>query len=265
MFTQLNNITRSCITALIVCSVLGVGHAAQAQKPQAQKPAATPAPGSDKLDVTDLEKKYWASKDTDFSVVQNRTYSKANRFALSAQYGTLINDQYSDGNSLSTSLSYYFSERHGMELTYSSIDSKDNKSVEAFKSQNGATPDHNKIMGYYGASYNWVPFYAKMSFLSSKILYFDMAISPGLGVTSYEAQVETGNVKKTAPTASLDVTQMFFLGKHFAVRVDYKNRWFNQQVLKASGSFSGPGPAGSELRKDLNHTSLLMFGAEFFF
>ena len=33
--------------------------------------------GSDKLDIKKLEQKYWAAKDDDFSVVQNRRYVKA--------------------------------------------------------------------------------------------------------------------------------------------------------------------------------------------
>src|SRR3954454_2812075 len=53
---------------------------------------------SDKVDVTELEKKYWAPKDTDFSVVQNRTYSKQGKFAISALYGLHIDDDFSKGS-----------------------------------------------------------------------------------------------------------------------------------------------------------------------
>lgn len=227
-------------------------------------PVATDEPGvenkSDKLDVTDLEKKYWAAKDTDFSVVQNRTYAKAGRFALSAGYGMLVNDPYSEGTNLSASLNYYFSERIGAEINYMQTDSNDNKSTEYFKSRFGATPDHAKLKSYYGAAFNWVPFYAKMSVQNVKIIYFDMAISPGFGVTTYEQQVSSGNKSATAPTVSLDITQSFFLSKHFAFRFDYKNRWFQEQVLGHSGA-----TRGQEVKKETNHTTILLFGATVFY
>lgn len=215
---------------------------------------------SDKLDVTDLEKKYWAAKDTDFSVVQNRLFPKAGRLALSAGYGMLVNDAYSEGTNLSTSLNYYFSERMGLELNYMQTNAEDNNSTEYFKTRFGATPDHGKIESYYGAAFNWVPFYAKMSVQNIKIIYFDMAISPGVGVTSYEQQVSTGNKTVTAPTVSLDVTQSFFLNRHFAFRFDYKNRWFQEQIVGHSGA-----SAGREIKKETNHTTILLFGATVFF
>ena len=98
-------LTTFVATGVFACLTFLAAERANAQAPKADAPAGA----SDKVDVTDLEKKYWASKDTDFSVVQNRVYSKANRFALTAQYGFLINDQWSDGPKFAGSLGYYFS------------------------------------------------------------------------------------------------------------------------------------------------------------
>ncbi len=211
---------------------------------------------SDKVDVTDLEKKYWASKDTDFSVVQNRLYTKANRFALSLQYGTLINDPWSEGPSFSGSLGYYFSERFGIEGHYQQTNSVDNKALVNLKSQSG-TANHGKIMSYQGLSANWVPFYAKMSVLNNTIIYFDMAFSPGIGVTGYEQQQLGGNRLKSAPTVSLDITQSFFFSKYAAFRVDYKNRWFQEEVI----SFN----SGASVNTETAQTSMLLFGFTFYY
>lgn len=265
MFTQRKDITRSFIAVLAICAVMGASPQAFAQKP-APTPAPAASPSGDKLDVTDLEKKYWAAKDTDFSVVQNRTYAKANRFALSAQYGTLINDSYSEASIINGSANYYFSERLGIEAMYSSIDSKDSKQLEAFKSQYSTNASHNKQKGFYGVAVNWVPFYAKMAFLSSKIMYFDMAISPFVGMTTYEQQLETQGLKEqTAFTYGFNVTQSYFLSRHFAFRVDYRNYWFNEDVVKFSGTSGGAGAEGAKIRTDLNHSSQLLFGATYFF
>src|SRR5690606_39441233 len=98
-------------------------------------------------------------------------------------------------------------------------DPSDNKMVTSFEDRYGATPNHGKVTGYYGASFNWVPFYAKMSWLGSRILYFDMASSPGLGVTTYDQQTDSGPKAATAPTPSFDVSQSIFFSKNFAFRV----------------------------------------------
>lgn len=231
--------------------------AAKAAAKQEAKPAETAVgAGDEKVDVTDLEKKYWASKDTDFSVVQNRLYSKANRLALSLQYGFLINDQWSDGPTMGGSLGYYFSERFGVEGQYQSTGSTDNKSLANLKAQAGVA-NHGKIKSYQGASFNFVPFYAKMSVMNSSIIYFDMAISPGVGMTSYEQQRRTGNQEKNAPTVSLDITQSFFFSKYSAFRVDYRNRWFQEEVVSYN--------TGASVSTETSQTSLLMFGFTFFY
>ena len=220
--------------------------------------ASQAAPGeSDKVDVTDLEKKYWAQKDTDFSVVQNRLYTKANRLSLNLQYGFLINDQWSDGPTLATSLGYFFSERFGVEAHYQSTSSADNKALSNLKAQSG-TANHGKIKGYQGMTVNWVPFYAKMSVMNSTIIYFDMAISPGVGVTTYEQQRESGNQEKNAPTVALDISQTFFFSKYAAFRVDYKNRWFQEEIVR----FRSP---SASVNTETSQTSVLTFGFNFFF
>jgi outer membrane beta-barrel protein len=241
-------LTTFVATGIFACLTFLAADRANAQAPQ----SATSAGSSDKVDVTDLEKKYWASKDTDFSVVQNRLYSKAGRFALTAQYGFLINDQWSDGPTFSGSLGYYFSERFGIEGHLQVTNSVDNKALSNLKSQAG-TANHGKITGYQGLSVNWVPFYAKMSILNSSIMYFDMAISPGVGVTTYDQQREAGNISMTAPTVALDVSQSFFFSKYAAFRVDYKNRWFQEEVVR----FRNP---STSVNTETAQTSILTFG-----
>jgi hypothetical protein len=66
-------LTTFVATGVLACLTFLAASRANAQAPQ----AGSPSGASEKVDVTDLEKKYWASKDTDFSVVQNRVYSKA--------------------------------------------------------------------------------------------------------------------------------------------------------------------------------------------
>jgi len=196
-----------------------------------------PAGGStpEKVDIQDLEQKYWAPKDTEFNVVQNRLYTKAGRFGISLQGGGLINDAYSDGTQYGGALNYYFAETMGAELQYYRTNAKNNQSTQDYVNQGnlGATfPNHGKLQGYVGANFNWIPIYAKMSLLEKKILYFDLAISPGLGMTEYKQQRASGagDVLQSF-TYSLDISQHVYLSRSFAIRLDMKNRFWTEKVV----------------------------------
>lgn len=257
------------LIALLSCaSVDAVAQSGRrtAQASQKTSPGETsnnPGPDSEKLDVTDLERKYWAAKDTDFNVVKNRLYSKAGRFALTGMYGTLVNDPWSEGPTYGVSANYYFSERYGVEVTYSNSDTTDNQ-VTGNLIQQGGKANHGKYKQFYGAAFNWVPFYAKMSVLNSAITYFDMSFSVGAGVSEYEQQRDIGPVRKTSPTLTLDVSQHFFLNNHMALRVDLKNRWYEEELVYFS---SGSIPAGGtrEIGNETNHTTMLLFGLTLYY
>jgi outer membrane beta-barrel protein len=260
MFSQSNSNKSSTTLVLAIIAALVLALPAHAQKNKQEAQPQSP----DKLDVTDLEKKYWAAKDTDFSVVQNRTYAKEGRFALTAQYGTLVNDAYSEGPVYNAGLNYYFTERHGLEFTYQKANLSDSRATENYKNLSGAVQaDFNRFISYYGVSYNWVPVYAKVSLLNKKIIYFDMAISPGVGQLTYEAQMEAAypDVKKSTTAVSLDVTQTFFLSRSLALRIDYKNKWYQEKILKSSGLFTH----GQELKTGTANTTTLTFGVQLFF
>jgi outer membrane beta-barrel protein len=226
------------------------------------KPGTAPvaAEKSEKLDISELEQKYWAPKDTDFSVVQNRTYTKANRYAVSLLGGPIVNDPYNSGFSVALAGNYYFNERYGVELQY--IDSsglKDSDAVEEFCGLSGGCvlPDFNRPVTFYGAGFNWVPIYAKMSLLGSRIIYFDMQFTPILGMSTYEQQNNIGAGKeKTAFTYGIDVTQYFFFDKNLALRFNLQNRWSKQDIIEYDGT--------NKVRTDNDHTALFLFGLTYF-
>lgn len=258
------------LVAAISFSIPGFAKSRSATSSSSEVPSADSPPGAapanagdpEKLDVSDLERKYWTAKDTDFDVVQNRLYSKAGRYSVSTMIGQFINDPWSDGWIYGVGASYYFTERYGVELSYNKADTKDNQASEQLSTQGGKA-NHGKYKQFYGAAFNWVPFYAKMSVLNSSITYFDMSISPGVGISEYEQQMDIGNSRQSSLTWTLDVTQHFFINKYSAVRVDLKNRWYQEDIAYySSGTAAGrPRVFGTEL----NHTSILMLGLNFYF
>lgn len=221
---------------------------------------------SDKLDLRRLEDKYWAAKDTDFSVVQNRTYTKAGRAFVSVSYGPLINDEWSIGRMTNFTGGYYFSERFGVEVAHENGDLKKNDGIVQIEQYNGLHPNYNKFVSYTSVNAIWVPFYAKMSFLDRAIVYFDMQFALGLGNMTYENQIdpsEGSNEKKTSFGYNFDFTQQLFFSEHWAVRLDVKNKWSKQDLVRyrLQGSGAVDRDLGSSNRQD---TSFLL-GVTFFF
>jgi outer membrane beta-barrel protein len=237
-------------------------------------PAPAPSPTSpgaaklkdDKVDVSDLENKYWAPKDTDFSVVQNRTYTKEKRWFATLHYGPIINDKYSDGYVPGLSVNYFLSERLGFQATYMKADLHDSNMVTSFREvATGARPDFNRFTDYYGVGVSFVPFYAKMSLMGRKIMYFDMAITPTIGMTGYDQQTDDGNRSQSSMTYGIDITQYFFLKNWFAIRADVKNQWNSEDVLKYRG-VTPPDLTGTKVRTESqHHNTFFLLGLTFFY
>jgi outer membrane beta-barrel protein len=221
---------------------------------------------SDRLDLKRLEDSYWAAKDTDFSVVQNRTYTKKGRFFGSLSYGPLINDPWYVGRQTGFSVGYYFNERWGVELNHELGSLEDGESTKATFTAGGA-PDRNKFLDYTSLNLVIVPFYAKMSFWDRKIMYFDMQFAVGVGQMNYEQQKVTGTLgneiaiheKQSAIGFNLDVTQQLFFHENFAFRLDLKNKFSPQDKRKYRGNNNNS--LGEEI---VNDTSLL-FGLTIFY
>lgn len=230
---------------------------------------ATPAAnaGSDKLDIRKLEQKYWSAKDDDFAVVQNRRYTKAKRFYLSANYGVPFNDPFNNGSILGFNFGYFFNERWGLDLEHKSASLKDNDAVTSFQSRFGAYPDHNTFTGSQILSISLVPFYAKMSFMDRSIIYFDMGLSIGGGTMSYKIKQIEGDITKSTAVVKFSVFQQIFFTEHLAVRADLTNTWGKQERAKYYNPGHGQyGYTDSRKldEKTANDTSLL-FGLTYWF
>jgi outer membrane beta-barrel protein len=272
---------RLIFTVITVLTALGAqaqSKAYQRKKPAAKAapavvPAAKPAPtaakaaeaapakaDSEKLDIQDLEQKYWAPKDTDFSVVQNRTYTKAGRVAASLMTGPIVNDTFNEGLTTALNVSYYFDERYGVEFMYQSSDLEDSQATKKFRSQlsgGAVSPDYNRDVSFYGVGFNWVPFYAKMSFLGRKIIYFDMQVTPVIGMSTYEQQSEVKTPEESSFSYGVDVTQFFFFSDNVAVRGTLHNRFYSADVLGYQ--------SGAVTRTDSTTTTMFLVGLTYFF
>lgn len=222
-------------------------------------PAAAPA-ADKKIDISDLENRYWTEKDKEFSVVQNRIYTKAHKFSVAPSFGTIINDPFTTTLNYGLTANYYFNEREGVGMDLWMTSSTVAEFVPRIASLGGA-PDHNIAKGYLGFNYQWIPIYAKMSLLEKKIIYFDMGISPGLGATWMRSAAYGTTPPPTkdqyALTLAVDVFQQFFLAEKFAVRLDLKNHLYPETIYG--------GVSGTQLSTKMTYNCSVLFGFTYFF
>lgn len=230
----------------------------------AQAQADSKASGdSDKLDIKKLEDKYWSAKDDDFSVVQNRSFTKEHRYFVTLQSGIPINDPYSYGNVSGVSAGYYFSERWGVEVSSLSTSFRDNDATDQFITDHKTVPNHNTLNGMTGVQVNYVPLYAKMSFLDKKIIYFDMGIAFGIGQTKFTQNISTGDQSQTASNYMFSLYQHFFFSENLAFKFDFRNTWTNEERMRYKLNPGEPESARTIGAKSINDTALL-FGITYF-
>lgn len=228
----------------------------------------TPAPApekrdSDRLDIKQLEDKYWAAKDDDFSVVQNRAYPKAKRYYATLQGGIPVNDPYSDGTVTGLNVGYHFNERWGIEGSYLMASFKENDAVQQFIDDHGTIPNHNTLKNMRGLQLNYIPLYAKMSLLDKKIIYFDMGLGLYLGQTTFTQNMNIGDKDVTEFGYGISVYQHFFFSEHFAFKVDFRNTWTNEERQRYQIGGTEPESARALSKKQI-HDTMLLFGITFF-
>lgn len=196
---------------------------------------------SDKVDLKKLEDKYWAAKDEDYAVIQNRTFAKSGKFYLSGMYGTLVNDPFAQSKPYGANLGYYFNEDFGIEVSYLSNTSKKSDSVSKFNTiAANISPNYNLPGTSVALSVSYTPFYAKMSFMNMAIMYFDMGFTAGFGLSEYDqiirlyngsTPVGEGSIRQNSPHFEIGVMQQLFITKNFAVRLDLKNNFYNERTV----------------------------------
>ncbi len=232
---------------------------------QAEPKAAAPQ----KVDTKNIEEKYWQPSDQSYSVVQSRTYAKEKKFGVSLLAGPVLMDQYAQGFNFDAALSYYFTERWGVELqgsVYSLSDNEITKDIVAL----GGSPDFGRVKSFYGMIARWVPFYSKMSFMGTKVVYFDMSFGLGVGLMNYEQFTENGTSNEkigqstNSPAVQFDISQTYFINPKFAVRVDYKMRFFNEEILAFNDKGSGE-LKGDVFETKLSDVSSLNVGVTYYF
>ena len=191
---------------------------------------------AERVNVENIKQKYWArGEESELGVVQNRLYSKEHKIELSGFYGFLGSDPFLNTSAVGGSIGFHLSEYLSLSVmgwkSYANPSSAFEGFTQNLQAAKGvpAVPDTNFPKSYYGGEVGWNLLYGKLSVLGKAIIYYDLHLLGGLGVTS----TESGNNL----TPHIGLGQQVFLSKLISLRVDYRLMRYNETLInKANGS-----------------------------
>lgn len=163
-------------------------------------------------------------------VLQNRFFKKELRPEIGFFGSAFLNEAYTDTIATGVKLAFHFNEWIGVEAMYLKTkvdDSEDKKALRnlIYESVRGGTKvpevEVNPVYSAVDVNATFAPFYGKLNFLDSMIVYSDMFITGGMSA------VETFQGQKTAWL--LGIGQRFYWHRSMSLTIDYRDRIYDEQ------------------------------------
>jgi len=135
-----------------------------------------------KVDVDQIKRQYWRQGE-DVDVVQNRLYSKKRKMQFGLFGGSISTDPFLSVRNAGAMLGYHFSEYFSFHLLFHRDFAKDSSAAEFLRVDAGAVANTNEPVWYAGGEGAFSLIYGKLSLFGIRILYFDMMLMAGGGLT----------------------------------------------------------------------------------
>lgn len=241
---------------MVVVAGVNPGTAGAADKP---KPSASPAPmdlpSAEAVDVNKIKEKYWAKgSETEIGVVQNRLYSKQGRVETGLFYATISSDPFLSMSGVGGEAGYHFSEYFSAHLLGWKHFVSSSRALQTFESEVGFTTNTNRPYYFFGVEGRGSIMYGKLSFVGKSIIYFDLHLQGGLGLT----KTETGRYV----TPFLGIGQQIYLSQSLTLRLDFRTMYYKEAIVAKSAA-SGFA-VGQFIADRANWTNTLTLGVSYF-
>jgi outer membrane beta-barrel protein len=179
--------------------------------------------GNETQELEKVKKRYWAAgEEAEIGVVQNRTYAKSEKFELGVFGGLTINDPFLNTKTAGIDIGYNVTEYFGLHAVGWKSFVSPSSALVTFEREKAATANTNLPKSYLGLEALGSVFYGKLSVLGAKIIYYDLHLAGGAGVT----ETENGNYL----TPGIGIGQRFYANKWFSVRIDYRLQFYKEDV-----------------------------------
>ncbi|RAL24852.1 hypothetical protein DL240_01175 [Lujinxingia litoralis] len=220
--------------AMVVALTVGLfASPALAQEPSAAAPEEE-ASGDDGLpEVDEDDPMYWAQM-RDVFVMQQRAFLKEGRFALTVYGGVIPNNIFEQYFPLGLRANYFLLENIGLELATSFALKRPTGLQETLEDEAGAGAESVLIgdsqLSHTNFGLVWSPVYGKLAYYNDRLIYLDMNIYGGAGMTVVQTQSDFNAAPSTTvkPEGVLGAGLALYLGEHAAVRADYRQFIFQK-------------------------------------
>jgi outer membrane beta-barrel protein len=178
----------------------------------------------------------WLDPDKKIYVLQNRKFSKANHLHLSVLGGVGLSNSYRSVEVLDPRLSYYFTESWGVEFFYTKSFNSDNNTYKALaNSQPGTWPVIRDVQAEYGATLQWVPWYAKIN-VFNKIIYFDWLFGAGAGmIQTAVSRPQLSSTTQNFTAFNFETGHIYHLTQMTSIRLDLKGSVYRAMAFGTQG------------------------------
>jgi outer membrane beta-barrel protein len=194
-----------------------------------KKPEAAAAAKKAAAEVQNLSDLAKLAPFSDVAVIERRFLPKTQRFEVSADIFTNLNNPFYTAYGGEGKLAYYFTERWALEgigqfATTSSREATD----DLVKNRNITTTNDVTARSFFGGAVKWNPIYGKITLLNKSIIPFDLNFDVGGGMTN-----TTDN--QTVPTFHFSTAQVFAWTKATAFRWDFSMNYYTANTGASGG------------------------------
>lgn len=245
------------VLSLVLLSLF-IGSTTYAAGPAASPPPSATADNSaeagESVDVSKITEKYWAQgKETELGVVQNRKYTSAGKIELEGFFGTLSSDPFLSVHHYGGSLGYHFNQYFSLHAIAWKASASGSDALSTFQALPGSPiVNTNMPKGFYGLQGNYNFLYGKASLFGKVIIYVDLFVLGGMGVT------DTESGKNVTPFFGLG--QKIHLNKFLALTLDYRIMRYNETILSKQTA-----TAGQFVSERSNTTDAVTLGLSLFY
>lgn len=258
---NLNFKSSTIISSLALIAALAQAQNAYAAKkgtapaePAASTTSSTPSATGDaeEVDLSKITEKYWAEgKETELGVVQNRKYTTAKKLEIALLAGTVSTDPFLSVHNLGGSIGYHFSPYTSVHLTAWRHLVTASDALKTFERETGSTVNTNHPRAFYGMEVKQNFLYGKASLFGNMIIYVDLFVMAGLGITN----TESGNNL----TPELGLGQKIYLNERMSINLDYRIMRYNERILSKSAA-----TLGTQVGERANTTDAVTLGLSLF-
>lgn len=237
------------LNQLILFLSLMTGTVASAQTPS---PAPVASGDGEEVDLSKITEKYWAGgKETELGVVQNRKYTTAKKVEAALLFGTISTDPFLSVHHVGGSIGYHFNQYTSAHfIGWKSLVTA-SSALKTFQAETNDTVNTNNPLAYFGLDVKHNFLYGKASLFGSMIIYVDLFVMGGAGIT----KTESGDNF----TPMLGLGQKIYLNERMSLNLDYRIMTYSEKILSKN-----PATLGNQVGERRNTTDVISLGLSFF-